>query len=274
MRLYRAFSAWDEAGVRTAVNPTALTVATSTVAGVPIEAPAAANDGAVGRYRVDTADALYTDGVDYRVAWTATIGGNTFTRTVRYRHCTETGAVVPGAPTVGLSSVTDTTATFSNVLGTGATSTLITLTPEDGGTEITASGSGAYIAATGLSPGTTYTWAAQGVNGTALSGNASGAQGFFTTWPGPLTTNRIQVWWRFPFDAAGTWNANSPEHVNPAHTGPQGVGGLMGVGVGTDIEVMFRCYDPVPVCRLTSIFLQAQHLGPRPGGLRDQYGNV
>jgi len=273
MRLYREFSTWT-GGVRAAVNPTALTVATSTVAGVAIEAPAAANDGAVGRYRVDTTDLLYTNLVVYRIAWTATIAGNTFTRTVRYRHVTPAAGTAPGAPAVGVYSVTDATATFTNVLGTNAVSTLITLTPADGGPAITGIGSGAFISVIGLNPSTTYNWSAQGVSATgAQSAITAGNLGTFITLPGPLTTNRIQVWWRFPFDAAGTWNANAPEHVDPAHTGPQGVGGLMGLGVGTDIEIMFRCYDPVPVCRVTSIFLQAQHLGPKPGGLRDQYGN-
>ena len=272
MRLYREFSTWT-GGVRTAVNPTALTVATSTVAGVPIEAPAAVNNGAVGRYYADTTDALYANGTTYRIAWTATIGAFTFTRTIRFRHVTQAAGVPPGSPTVGMYSYADSTATFANTLGTGATSTIITLTPDDGGPAISGTGSGAYITVIGLTPGTGYVWAAQGVNGATLSAIEAGNLGFFTTLPGPLTTNRIQVWWRFPFDAAGTWNANAPEHINPARTGPQGVGGLMGIGVGTDVEIMFRCYDPVQVCRVTSMFLQAQHLGPRPGGLRDEFGN-
>lgn len=89
--------------------------------------------------------------------------------------------------------------------------------------------------------------------------------------PNPLTASRIQIWWKYSFDAL--WNANAPEFVDPSKTGPQGVGGLMGMGVGTDIEVAIRCDAPVPVCRVTSLFLQAQHLGPKPGGLRDEYGN-
>jgi len=270
VRLYREFSTWNAAGVRTAVNPTAVTVATSTLAAVAVEAPAATNDGAVGRYRCDSTDLLFTDGVDYLVAWTATIGGNTFTRTVRYRHCTVSAGVVPGSPAVGLYSYTDTTATFSNTLGTGATSTLITLTPANGGAAITASGAGAYITFTGLTPGTTYNWSAQGVNGTTLSAIAAGNLGVFTTLAGPLTTNRIQVWWMHEHET--DWNVYAPECIDPSKTGPQGVGGLMGIGVSNAVEVMFRCYDPVPVCRVTSIFLQAQHLGPRPGGVRDQYG--
>jgi len=103
MRLYREFSTWT-GGVRAAVNPTALTVATSTVAGVPIEAPAAVNNGAVGRYYADTTDALYANGTTYRIAWTATIGAFTFTRTIRFRHVSAGGGAVP-TETVTIASV-------------------------------------------------------------------------------------------------------------------------------------------------------------------------
>jgi len=177
MRLYREFSQWI-AGVRTAVNPTALTVATSTVVGVAIEAPAAVNNGAVGRYYVDTTDALYAASTTYRIAWTATIGGNTFTRTIRYRHVLPSSAVVPGAPSVAFIRATDTTATFSNVLGTDAAATLITMEPKNGGTAIAVSGIAAFLIAASLTPNTTYIWRADAVNGLIAT---PGDMGEFTT---------------------------------------------------------------------------------------------
>ena len=215
MRLYREFSTWNAAGVRTAVNPTAVTVATSTLAAVAIEAPAAVNDGAVGRYRCDSTDLLFTDGVDYLVAWTATIGGNTLTRTVRYRHCTVSTGVVPGSPTVGVSSTTDTTATFSNTLGTGATSTLITLIPLSGGTAITASGSGAFITATGLSPSTVYVWAAQGVNGATLSAITAGDLGTFSTARSLTIAEPLLV--KFFVNGEDAQHINSPREIDIAN---------------------------------------------------------
>ena len=214
MRLYREFSQWV-GGVRTAVNPAAVTVAISTLAAVPVEAPAAVNDGAVGRYYVDTTDALYTDSTDYLVAWQATIGGNTFTRTIRYRHSTAGGGTAPGSPAVGLSSTTDTTATFSNTLGAGATSTLVTLIPLSGGTPITASGSGAFITATGLTPGTVYVWAAQGVDGTMLSAISAGDLGTLSTARSLTIVEPLLV--KFFVNGEDTQHINSPREIDIAN---------------------------------------------------------
>lgn len=177
MRRYREFSTRNKASVRTPVDPTALTVAVSTLAGVAIEAPVAVNDGAVGRWRVDTTDALYA-ATDYRIAWTATIAGNTFTRTLRFRHVTPSIGVVPGAPTVAFIRATDTTATFSNTLGANATATLITMEPKNGGATVTASGTVAFLTATGLVPNTTYVWRSDSVNGLFTT---PGDMGEFTT---------------------------------------------------------------------------------------------
>lgn len=181
MDIYRQF-ARRIAGVRTPYNPTGVTVSTFTLAGVAIEAGlAAVNAGAVGRFRASTTDALYTQGTVYQARWRKTANGYTWNKTTVYEHVDPSATAIPGAPTVGLYSYTDTTATFSNVLGTDATSTLITLVPSGGGAAITASGSGAFITVTGLSPSTVYDWGAEGVNGSITSGIDTPNLGRLTT---------------------------------------------------------------------------------------------
>lgn len=179
MRFYRDFSTRNAASVRTPVNPTAVTVRTSTTAGAVIEnLIVAANDGAVGRYRVDTVDGLYTNGQTFRAAWTATIGAVTFTRTVYERHVTPAASgSIPDPPTVGDPAVGDTWATFPNVSPAGST-TIITVTGP-GGT-FTGSGSGATITVTGLTASSTYDWYAEslsagGVYSLASAGNPMGS---------------------------------------------------------------------------------------------------
>lgn len=87
-------------------------------------------------------------------------------------------AVVPGAPSVAFIRATDTTATFSNTLGTNATATLITMEPKNGGTVVTVSGTAAFLTATGLVPNTTYVWRSDSVNGLLTT---PGDMGEFTT---------------------------------------------------------------------------------------------
>ncbi len=242
MRKYREFSQRNKASVRTAINPTALTVATSTLAGVAIEAPAAANDGVVGRWRVDTTNALYTDATDYRVAWTATIAGNTFTRTLRFRHVTPALGATPGAPSVGLSGSTPTTATFTNVLGTGATTTLITLVPANGGPAISGTGSGAYITIVGLSPNTTYYWSAQGVSSTgAQSAITAGNLGTLRTAPPAVIGKPLLV--KLFVNNEGVQHPNGPWPLDVEHlTGVLPLGSDYGVmAQGQNARIRYEC---------------------------------
>jgi len=260
MRKCREFSQRDKASVRTAVNPTALPVAVSTLAGVAIEAPVAANDGVVGRWRVDTTDALYTTATDYRIAWTATIAGNTFTRTLRYRHVTGSLGVTPGAPTVGVSSVTDTTATFTNVLGTNAVATLITLTPAKGGPAISVTGAGAYIIVPGMTPGAAYYWSAQGVSTTgAQSGIGAGNLGTLTTTlSASVSIPAHPILVKFWFRNRATLSAAAPRYVDADRVGHAILGSSQGpLGQSENMRLRLEIHHPVWP-RINSITVRGQ----------------
>ena len=272
MRLYREFSTWT-GGVRAAVNPTALTVATSTVAGVPIEAPAAVNNGAVGRYYADTTNALYTSGTTYRIAWTATILGFTFTRTVRYQHVTPMAGAAPLPPTVGDPVVSDTTAAFPNVPPVGDPNwdhTVITAVPVLGGTIVTGTGTGTTITLAGLDPSTTYFWFAQGVSATgATSGVALGVYGRFTTLAAAMPDLALTIKWWPNFET--NYHEDAPKYLPILATD-----GDASVMVGSGIRAMAQarhllfeiaCDDPCAE-ELRGVQFRVKMRSGLPGGLQ------
>ena len=274
MRLYRHFSTWSAAGVRTAVNPTAFAAATSTVAGVPIENLVPVNDGAVGRYRADTTDALYAGGTAYLVAWTATIAGvGAFTRTVRYRHVTAATADVtgPGVPVIGDPSVTDSTATFPHVPPTDAdyATTVIYITDGSGTVVATGAGSGATITVIGLSAGVIY-------NATAIAFDANGnssVPSIGDEWPPVRFTTAVSAmpdvplvvkWW---VNDGTTVHPYGPVYLDATRSGshqigcppaPMGRGGMLSFRLG--------CHHPRWLS-VRQIILRAFTPTALPGGL-------
>lgn len=283
MRLYREFSEWDKDGNRTAVDPTAVSAQTQTVAGVAIESLTPTQE-AVGRYRIQTTDALYSNLSDYRVAWAATIGGSAFTRTVYYRHVTASGADVtgPGAAGIGLPAVTDTGATFPHVEPPDADydHTVIYCVSQPGGVVVTGTGSGTTIAVPGLTPGTH--WIATAIAYDA-SGNPSvvGAASVvaFDTLSAAVPTMAFYVKW-FVNDEDG-YHEFGPEVLDAAAVTPYaggsldyriGGGGFVGLGRGRNIQILIEAHDAVAP-EVTSVgVLENTPFAPEPGGHRGEYG--
>ena len=204
-------------GVRTPINPTTVTLTTRTLAGVAVQSGLVASATATtGLWSASTTNALYTSGTSYRASWTATVAGYTWTKTTTYVHYTAGTVVTVGPPTVGLYSFTDTTATFTNTLGTNAITTLITVMSADGGLAVTATGAGAYITVSGLSPSTLYFWAAQGVgSGGELSALTAGTVGMFTTLAATPIAKPLLV--KLFVNHEGTQHPNGPFPLDVEH---------------------------------------------------------
>lgn len=273
MRLYREFSQYATGSVRTAVNPTLVQAATYTLAGALVENLAPVNDGAVGRYRADTADALYTTATAYRVAWTCTIGGVTFTRTVRYTHVTQgtTDVTGPGAPQIGAPLVTPTSATFPHVPPTDAdydhtTIYLITATGV-----VSAQGSGSYITVPALSPGMTYPLALAIAFDT--SGNPSlpavgSWTGAFTTLPEGMPAHPIIV--KFYFGNRATMSAGAPRYANADRVGTFSFGSpLAPLGRGPNMRIRLEVHHPIWP-KIAAIVVHGQTHEDSAGGVGDK----
>ena len=216
MDLYRQF-ARRTGGVRTPYNPTGVTVTTyPLVGGAAIEAALVAlNDGVVGRFRVATDNLLYVTGTRYRAAWRKTANGYTYTKTTVYEHATPGAGTVPSYPAVGLVSVTDTTATFSNTLGTDSTETRIVCSA-NGATGLIGLGSGAYITVIGLTPGTTYEWGAEALNASGTSSLIYGGNlGQFSTARSLTIDEPLLV--KFFVNGEDTQHINSPREIDIAN---------------------------------------------------------
>jgi len=158
------------------VAPSDVTIRTT--AGVTVEAALAHAIDADGHWYVDTTDALYTANTKYLLWTTTTTSLGVVTEDHPFRHVVPSTVVVPGAPSVAFIRATDTTATFSNAIGAGATSTRITMQPKNGGMVIIVSGTATLLTATGLTPNTTYLWRADAIN---AAGSTPGPMGEFTT---------------------------------------------------------------------------------------------
>ena len=166
MRLYREFSTYDKNGNRTPVDPTSVSAVTKTLGGTTIETFSSPMKDATGRYYVETDDSKYTDGTVYQIAWTATIGGDEFTRTVRFEHQSPSGAdtTPPGAPTLTWDHEdrTSTSLTFGHTPPDDADydHTEVYAFALEGGEDGSATGSGDTITVSGLTPAQPYLVAA------------------------------------------------------------------------------------------------------------------
>jgi len=108
MRLYRHFRKFTGGSGWVAVDPSVCSATTKDQSDQTIE-DLSASKAEPGRWFVETNDALYTKGSDYKITWNATIEGEELSRTVAFRHVSAgAGAVAPATPRL-LKVVNDTT---------------------------------------------------------------------------------------------------------------------------------------------------------------------
>ncbi len=271
MRLFREYSLRDALGVRTPTDPTTLTVATSTVAGVPIETLVGQSDGAMGRWYVDTTDASYVANTTYRIAWTATLAGNTFTRTLRFRQASASGGTAPGPASITLNSFTVTTVTLNHTPPTDAdyASTTVYAISLPGGIVATATGTGATITVPGLSGATHYIFVAVA---TDTSGNRSaiGTASVCECTTAVDTAPAMPLIVKWFVDDEDTIHEFGPEYLDPTDAGSHRITNL---GRGRLLRVRLECHAPVATLQIRSIGLIVQTRERRIGGLRGSLGD-
>ena len=269
MRVYRRQTQLYSATAWSYPTPTAA-VAIRTTAGAPVEALAASYNATYRRLYFDSTNALYVHSTLYLAYWTITVGGVVYALTApqAFVHYTPAAGAATGEPTIGLSTVGDTSVIFTNTPPSDAyyDTTIIYAYPVYGGTVVTGSGSGATITVSGLQASTLYDFVPEACNASGVG--TMGKPVLEKTLPSNVPAFPLWVkWW---VSGEDDMHENSPEAIDAMQRGSHTVRRL---GRGRSLRIRLESHAPIPSLSVLGIGVYFVSRAGDPAGQRNEYGN-